>query len=170
MAKKLKLTEQASYMLGIYSHSPQEPSASVAAESGSEAAIEKFSYIALNELGIEPNKILVSQGEGTYRALFYNSKIRKLFGKALERKTKLFKYENAYAAQYVAGMFDAVGGVNARGLFLSGIDAGDSVILENLQLHTMQQGSKHYISNHTRFTAFVKKYSAKLPNLESQHR
>lgn len=165
MSKKLALTEQTSYMLGIYAHSPQEPSASVAAESGSEAAIEKFSYIALNELGIEPNKILVSQDKDTYRALFYHSKIRKLFDRALERKTKLFKYENAHAAQYLAGTFDAVGGINTKGTYLAGIDAADSVILENLGLHTMQQGSKHYMNNAGKFIEFVKKYSAKLPSL-----
>ncbi len=163
MSKKLALTEQVSYVLGMYAHTKQEASASVAAESDSEAAIEKFVSIALKELRIEPNKILLSEGEGRHRAMFYNSKIRKLFNKALERKTRVFKYANAYAAQYVAGMYDAVGGINAKGVFLSGIDAADALLLQNIGIHEMQQGSKHYISNQSHFASFIREYSTKLP-------
>ncbi len=164
MSKKLALTETISYVLGMYAHSPQEERASVAAESGSEVAIQKFAEIALKELGIEPNKILLSEKEGKHRAMFYNSKIRKLFDRALERKTKIFKYANAYAAQYVAGMYDSAGGINAKGLFFSGLDAADLLLLQNVGIHGLDQGSKHYISNQTHFAAFIGAYSAKLPH------
>ncbi len=163
MAKKLKLTEQTSYMLGIYAHSPQEPSASVAASSESETAIEKFASIAYKELGIEPNKILISEEKGVYRAMFYNSKLKKLFDKALQRKTRVFKYANAYSAQYVAGMFDAAGGINTKGIFLSGIDDADSLLLQNVGVHEDVQGSKHYVRNQSAFASFIRQYSTKLP-------
>ncbi len=163
MSKKLKMGEGVSYMLGMYSHSPQKERASITAASSSEAAVEKFSYLALNELGIEPNKIIVGENEGMCNVTFYNSKLRKLFDAALEKKLRLFKYENAYAAQYVAGMYDAVGGINSKGVFLSGIDNADGMLLENLGIHEVQQGGKHYITSQAKFVEFIKRYSAKLP-------
>lgn len=160
MATKLKLTPPVSYMLGIYSVSRagMDP---IGVRSRNAAVIEKFAKTAMKEFGIEPNKLIVNEGGIS----FYNSKLKKLFEKALERRTKTFKYDNDYSGNYVAGLFDAAGGGDARGLYIIGIDAHDALLLDGLGIHTMQRGKKHYIMNEKVFMGLVKKHSERIASV-----
>lgn len=156
MSKKLSLNPNVSYALGACSHTIRDY---IGMSSHNEKVVEKFVKIAIDEFGIEPNKILIGEEQGVSQVKFYNSKLKKLMIDALERKTRLFKYRNEYSAEYIAGLFDVYGGVNAKGPYLVGMDSGDMLILENVGIHTMQQGSKSYIINPGAFLEFVAGHS-----------
>ncbi len=143
-------------MLGICSQTLEGPILVKTQHSG---VIEKFVKLSIDEFGIEANKILISESHGFSEAKFYNSKLKKLMADALERRTRLFKYHNDYSAEYTAGMFDAYGGINQKGLYINGISSSDMLVLENLGIHTMQQGQRSYILNQAAFIDLVAGHS-----------
>ncbi|HUC38966.1 MAG TPA: hypothetical protein VL944_02450 [Candidatus Acidoferrum sp.] len=157
MSSKLKLSPRVSYLLGIYSANRKEMPY-IGIRTKNSHMTEKFIKTAIEELGILPNKILLDE-EGAH---FYNSKLKKLFEKALERRMKTFKYLNDYSGNYVAGLFDCNGGMDKKGMYLRNIDVHDGLLLENLGMHTKVQGSKSYIMNEKAFVSFIKEYSSRL--------
>ena len=76
------------------------------------------------------------------KAIFYNSKIRKLFDGALERRVKIFKYRNDYSSNYLAAIFDCNGGVDRKGLYMRNLENADEMIMENIGFHATKAGSK----------------------------
>ena len=161
MSKKLKLNPSVSYIMGICSHTISNY---IGLRSRYEKVVEKFVKISMDEFGIEPNKILISEEHGVSEVKFYNSKLKKLITDALEKKVRLFKYRNDYSAEYVAGMFDAYGGVNPKGPYIDSLDNGEMLILENMGVHTMQQGSKSYIINPGAFVGIITGHSVLASN------
>ncbi len=154
MATKLKLTPNVSYVLGIYEANKKlmQPIGIITKDNG---FVERFVKIAMDDLGIDPTKIMVRE-DGVH---FYNSKIKKLFDKALERRAKIFKYSNDYSGSYLAGLFDCAGGMDRKGMYIKGMDPHDGLLMENLGVHTHQQGSKSYIQNEKVFVALVGRHS-----------
>ena len=162
MSSKLKLSPKVSYMLGVYSvNKAAGQPISVSTRNGD--VIERFVKVAMEELGVEPNKILLNDSG----AAFYNSKLRKLFDRALERRRNTFKYVNNYSGNYVAGLFDCNGGIDRKGLFIRKIDVHDGLVLEDLGVHTRVQGSKSYIMNEKAFVALIKAHSMVLEKVLS---
>ncbi len=154
MTRKLSLTPDISYMLGIYSANRKD-SQPIRIDSRSKDVVEKFIKIAIGDLAVEPQKIMT----GEHWACFYNSKIKKLFGRALERRIKTFKYFNEYSGSYVAGLFDCSGGMDRKGIFIRNLDAHDGLLLENIGIHTRAQGSKSYIIDEKRLVSLISGYS-----------
>ena len=133
MTQRLRLTPNTSYMLGMYVQSTRER---IGVTSKRNEVIEKFVKLSMDEFGVEPNKILFEeQAQGT-SAFFYNSKLKRRFDKALERRDKLFKYGNEYSGSYIAGMFDVSGGKDRYGLYFGRLEPVDALILEKLGIHT----------------------------------
>ncbi len=155
MSAKLKLTPSVSYILGVY-HASAIQTQPIKLHASNSEMLERFIKIAISELGVEPSKILLD-GKN---AAFYNSKIKKLFDKALERRLVTFKYRNAYSGSYISGLFDASGGRDRKGLYIKNLDNKDALLLENLGIHTMVQGSKSYIIDESLFLSLVKGYSS----------
>ncbi len=157
MTAKLKLTPSVSYILGIYSMGDR-----VAQPIGVHAAnsemLERFIKIAISDLGVGPNKILLDGKD----ASFYNSKLKKLFDRALERRAKTFKYSNDYSGSYIAGIFDCVGGFDKKGMFMRDLDTGNWMLMENIGIHLKAQGSKAYVMNENELVKLIKKHSSTL--------
>lgn len=160
MARKLALNPKVSYLLGIYSANRKEMQP-IGLHTKNADMLERFIKTAMDELSIEPNKILLKEGE----AAFYNSKIKKLFEKALERRTKTFKYLNAYSGNYVAGLFDCNGGFDKKGMFIRNLEPHDILLLEILGIHVKQQGSKSYVMNENALVKLIKEYSSTIVEL-----
>ncbi len=156
MARKLKLNPKVSYILGLYSYNKVK---GVGIVTTNNEIISIFVKTVLDEFKIEPNKILIEQEEKAITVYFYNSKIKKLMNNALERRDKLFKYRNAYSANYFAGIFDVIGGRDPKGLYLRDLDNRDAQLLEFLNFHTEARGSKTYIMNENTFASFIKEFS-----------
>lgn len=156
MSKKLKMSPGVSYVLGACSQTMDGP---ILIKTPYYRVVEKFVKLSMDEFGIAPNKILISEDHGISEAKFYNSKLKKLMVDALERRVRLFKYRNDYSAEYVSGMFDVYGGVNAKGPYICGMGNHDMLILENIGIHTMQQGPKSYVLNPSAFVSLIAGHS-----------
>ncbi len=120
-------------MLGMYAQGTRER---IGVTSKSEEVVEQFVKLAMEEFGVEPNRILFESNESGTNVFFYNSKLKRRFDQALERRERLFKYRNEYSGSYIAGMFDVGGGKDRAGLYFRRLDAVDALILEKLGIHT----------------------------------
>src|SRR5271157_3467387 len=126
---------------------------------GSDALVERFVKIAVQQLGIEPSKILI-QDLGTRKsAFFYNSKLRKHLDNTLERREHVFKYRNEYSASYFAAIFDCNGFAGKGATFIHRLSARDSLMLERLGFHTLNRRNRCYIANAMDFMLFIKPFS-----------
>lgn len=157
MAKKLSITPDVSYMLGIYNCNSRKNSIYVS--SSNNELVERFVKIAVLNLGVNLDYVHVVKEEDYIEATINNSKLKKLFDKALETRDRAFKYKNEYSASYFAGMFDCKGAVDRKGLFMSGISAYDAVILERIGFHTTGGSGKTYIKNDMDFIMFIEPFS-----------
>ena len=145
------------YMLGVHASNSRAQSAVVMAV-GSDALVERFVKIAVQQLGIEPSKILIRDLGTRKSAFFYNSKLRKHLDSTLERNEHIFKYRNEYSASYFAALFDCNGYAGKNGVSLR-LSARDSLILERLGFHTLTKKGRCYIANAQEFMLFVKPFS-----------
>src|SRR5208282_6375708 len=98
MTKKLSITPDVSYMLGIYNCNTRGNSISVS--TSSEKLIERFVKIAVLNLGIKMDYVHVVKEDTHMEAKINNPKLKKLFDKALETRDRTFKYKNEYSASY----------------------------------------------------------------------
>lgn len=156
MSRKLALSPDVSYMLGLCTIGREEPYVSVITQS--DEVIERFVRIAVNSLEIDTKKILIVEKADRFKqALFYNSTTKRLFLKALEEREQIFKYKNEYSASYFAGLYDSRGQTNYRSITIKTRDMVDVIILERLNFRITRSGM---IKNHEGFRAFIKPYSA----------
>jgi hypothetical protein len=162
MTQKLRLTPDTSYMLGIYRCNRGKR---IELSSSDDDMIARFAKLAMDEFGIEPNKIIIDSEGKVKKTFFYNSTMVKRFEKALERRVNIFKYANAYSGNYFAALFDCNGGKDAKGIFLKGMDSVDEVVLERLNIHTDKRGSKDYLANQSAFITLIKDYSLRIASI-----
>ncbi|MCL5430244.1 MAG: hypothetical protein M1504_02070 [Candidatus Marsarchaeota archaeon] len=160
MTRKLKLNPDIAYMLGAYSYS-KGAGAVIGIVTRKNDAIERFTKTAVTELGIAPNKILIEDAEGEIKAYFYDSKLKKLFDSALEKKERLFKYKNAYSASYLAGIFDTRGEKDGSAIYIRKLSMSDEMLMERLGFHTKAKGVKIYIVDAKLFISFINRKDAK---------
>ncbi len=156
MTKKLKLNPNVSYVLGLYQCSPDKE---VGIVTQSEDLVQKFTKLLIDEFGVAPNKILLSEDGKETKVMTYNSSLKKLLNGALERKLKIFKWKNAYSGNYVAGLFDSNGGADSQGLYIRGLVESDEMLLERLGIHTFKKGGKSYFLNQGALVSFIMEYS-----------
>ncbi len=159
MSKKLKLNPEVSYVLGMYAYSPSK-AVGIVARNGD--MLERFIKIVLKEFDIAPDRIQIQEEGSEHQAYFYNTKLKKLLDKALERKDKTFAYKNAYAASYLAGIFDAKGWKNEKGMFIKGLKHDDAILMERLGFHTRRKGMLTRLTNPSEFVNFIKQHSSLL--------
>lgn len=154
MTRRLSLNPSISYLLGIYSAN-RKVMRNIGIKTRNPDIIVRFAKIAIEELGIDPTSM--RYGDGI--VFFYNARIKRLFDKALERRMNTFKYINDYSGSYFAGIFDCSGGFDKKGMYIRNLDNSDFLALENLGVHTKQQGSKSYIMNEKKLVELIKKHS-----------
>lgn len=159
MAKKLSLSPDVSYMLGIYNCNSSRGSVYISTES--DKIVERFVKIAVLKLEIKPDYISVTKDDLRMEATIRSPKLKKLLEKALENRDRTFKYKNEYSASYFAGMFDCRGAVDRKGIYLKNISAYDAVLLERIGFHTNTSASRTYIKNDMEFIMFVAPFSVK---------
>ncbi len=152
---KKKLTPALCYMAGLQSKGNEERSA-VGISTGLESVEQKFIEIAVKDLEIEPNRIIIREiGGGMRHVFFYHSRICRQLKEISGKSEKVFKRRNELGAAYVAGMFDAAGHKDSGGLYINKIEPRDAVLLQNLEIYT--KGNR--IMNMTSFIALIKEFS-----------
>jgi hypothetical protein len=158
MARKLSLSPDTSYLLGICNCNIDRSSISVA--TASNELVQRFVRIAVS-LGTNLDAIQIKKEGYVSTVSIKNSKLKKLLDSALEKREKIFKYKNEYSASYFAAMFDCNGVADNRGVFIRGMKTYDSIILERIGFHTTTSSGKCYIRKALDFMMFIAPFSIK---------
>jgi len=159
MAKKLTISPDTSYMLGIYSCNSNYDNISLS--TSNEEMIERFVKIALFNLDVKMENMNIVDEDKYFQATIRNSKVKKLLDNALKIRDKIFKYKNEYSASYFAGIFDCNGAIDRNGIFLKRMGNYDVVLLERIGFHTKTSSNKTYIKNDMDFIMFITPCSIK---------
>ena len=133
---KIKLTPAVCYVAGLQCNSHEEHSA-VGVHTSNKEIEQKFIEISVNELDIPPNRIIIREAGARMRHIyFYHSRICRRLKDVVNSSEKIFKRKNLFTASYIAGMFDATGHTDDRGLYLKRIGPREAILLQNLDIYT----------------------------------
>jgi len=134
MGKKIKLTPELAYILGLWRHRKIDRGIGIR---GNDRLLSEFTK-AVIELGLtQPNKLLTDRDT----VFFYNSAYRKFLQDVEKELVEKFKYKNEYSQAYLAGLFDSYGGFierrtgeldKAGGLYIANADDNDELVLLRL--------------------------------------
>ena len=166
MSKRPQIDPDLCYLLGISTISTDSPLISVS--SGDDHVIETFIKTAIGRLGIDPKKISVEESGAVKSAGFYNSILKKKLLHLLSERDRIFKYFNNYSGSYYAGIFDARGGIDRKGIFLKHLDPVDVIMLERLGVRVSGRGVFR-MRTPSKFAELVRPFSAKFKYLEQQN-
>ncbi|MHB1830608.1 MAG: hypothetical protein ACYCO0_04415 [Candidatus Micrarchaeaceae archaeon] len=151
---KTILTPKICYMAGIYSKGPKKEKNFVSLNTDMEYMQQHFAEIAVNELHIEPSKIIIAR-DSRMSVGFYHSRVAKQLQNISSRETYLFKKTNELAKSYIAGIFDASGHFVPDSIEIKHITPSDALMLENFGIHS--KGDK--ILNISKFIALIEGFS-----------
>ncbi len=154
---KTKLKPYICYIAGMQSMSSEAHSAVGIRTSISE--IEgRFVELCLKDLGVDPKRIIVEDERVARHIYFYHSGICRRIRKVVDDSNKMFKYRNIFSSSYVAGMFDAAGRMDKKGISIRGLGHKEELVLEQLGIHT--KGG--FILNPGSFITLVRGFSVLL--------
>ncbi len=135
---KAKLSPELCYMAGLMDKGAGEKS-EVCITTNFEEVEQRFLEIAVKNLGIKPNRIVIEEKDGGLRrVLFYHSRIAKALRGISENSNRIFIRRNELSAAYVAGLFDAMGHANRNGVYMRRMDPRTALLLEQLGIHTRE--------------------------------
>ena len=157
MTRKLGISPDVSYMLGICNGNRSASLISVA--TASTELVQRLVRIAVS-LGTNLDAIQIKKEGYVSIVSIKNSKLKKLLDNALDKRERIFKYKNEYSASYFAAMFDCRGGADNRGIFIM-MKPYDSIILERIGFHTATSSGKCYIRKGLDFMMFIAPFSIK---------
>ncbi|MEM3422727.1 MAG: hypothetical protein QXF35_00780 [Candidatus Bilamarchaeaceae archaeon] len=149
---KIKLTPELAYLIGLWRKRRSFEGLGV---HGDQKILETFSKEALEQKLTTPDKLLTN-GKKVY---FYHTAYKKFFNQVEEEQLERFKYLNEYAANYLAGLFDAVGEIDENGVVsLSKLTNEDELMLLRLGFKTKRKKEKCIIEKPLVFLSFIKNY------------
>ncbi len=149
---KIKLTPELSYIIGIWRKARCPEGLGV---QGNKSVLEVFTKEALDRQLSTSDKMLTTDD----RVYFYHTAYRKFFQEVEKEQLERFKYLNEYAASYLAGMFDASGSIDERGLVsFSNTTKQDEILLLRLGFQARKRGGRLYVERPVVFLTFIKNY------------
>jgi len=149
---KIKLTPDLSYLVGLWR---KRRSAEGLGVVGNEEFLELFTAEVLEKELTTTDKLLTEEN----KVYFYHSAYRKFFQQIEKEQMERFKYLNEYAANYLAGMFDAIGNVDTKGIvFLNSMTRQDQMMLLRLGFGTRKRGDSLILERPVVFLAFIKNF------------
>ena len=149
---KIKLSPELSYVIGFWRKVRTMEGIGV---KGSIDILEVFSKEVLEQKLTSSDKLL-SDGNRIY---FYHTAYRRFFQEVEEEQLERFKYLNEYAASYIAGMFDAVGSVDDRGVVsFKYASKHDEMMFLRLGFGTRRREGRLVVERPLVFLAFIKNY------------
>ncbi|MGI0100883.1 MAG: hypothetical protein ACREBH_04175 [Candidatus Micrarchaeaceae archaeon] len=159
MARKLPISPDTSYMLGLYRCN--NASSSLRLNTPSKELVARFVKIASMELGTRTESISITSSGSMMDVNISNSRLKKLLDDALEKRDRIFKYKNEYSASYFAGMFDCNGATDRKGVYIRDMDKHDSMLLERIGFLTTSSHGKCYLRKSMDFIMFISPFSVK---------
>ena len=149
---KIKLTPELSYLIGLWRKKKCFDGLGIRGDSD---LLSLFSKEVLDKNMTTSDKLL-SVEEKVY---FYHTAYRKFFQDVEEGQLERFKYLNEYAANYLAGLFDAVGEISEKGIIsLSKANSQDEMLLLRLGFKVRKSSDKLIVEKPFVFLAFIKNY------------
>lgn len=149
---KIKLTPELSYVIGLWRKARCGDGLGVR---GDRSVLEVFTKEAIDKGLSTPDKILT----GDDKVYFYHTAYRKFFQEVEKEQLERFKYLNEYAANYLAGMFDACGSIDERGVVSMGLATSqDEMMLLRLGFVTKRRADRLIIERPVLFLAFIRNY------------
>lgn len=149
---KIKLSPELSYIIGLWRKSRSNDGLGVRGESD---VLEIFSKEVLEKQLTTPDKLL----SGENQVYFYHTAYRKFFQQIEGEQLDRFKYLNEYAANYLAGMFDAVGNIDERGIVsLYQANKQDEMMLLRLGFVARRRSDRLIIERPAIFLTFIRNY------------
>ena len=155
---KLKLNKKICYLIGLCNRNQN----SLLISTEYNEVLEKFIQIAINNLNIKPEKIIINKKESRITAFSYNSKIKIFFNQILGKRDNVFKYINDYSSNYFAGLFDNNGFISNNDLYFKNIDMNDQLILEKFNIHVNKTKNYYKIISKNQFLILIKQNSIKI--------
>jgi hypothetical protein len=151
---KLRLTPELAYLVGMWYGTPYKKGLGIKGEQD----IQEIFIEHVLSLGIaQPNQILVKK-DGAY---IQQTKYKKFFKEIMEERFIRFKYWNDYSAAFWAGVFDAIGGIENKMLYLSKFNEDDEVHLSILGFRTEKKQNKLFILHSPAFAFFIQHFVQK---------
>ncbi len=149
---KIKLTPELSYIIGLWRKCRISEGLGVR---GDEQILSTFSKEALAKELTTSDKLLA----GDDSVYFYHTAYRKFFQDVEKDQLERFKYLNDYAANYLAGMFDAMGEIDDKGIVsMRKMNRNDEMLLLRLGFHYKRRAELLVIERPLVFLAFIKNY------------
>jgi hypothetical protein len=149
---KIKLSPELSYLIGLWRKARCPDGVGV---EGKKDVLEIFAKEALDRQLTTSDKML----SGDDKVYFYHTAYRKFFQQIESEQLERFKYLNEYAANYIAGMFDACGSIDDRGVVSMGLATKqDEMMLLRLGFQTRRRADYLVIERPTVFLKFIQNY------------
>ena len=149
---KIKLTPELAYIIGLWRKRRVFDGLGIY---GDQEKLELFSSVALELNLITPDKIISDERQ----VFFYHSAYHKFFSDIEKKQIERFKYLNEYAANYLGGLFDSVGGIDESGVvYLEKSNRQDVMLLFKLGFGARKREGRLVIEKPRAFLAFVKNY------------
>jgi len=149
---KIKLTPELSYIIGFWRKRRTFEGIGI---KGDSTHLEIFSKEVLDKGLTTPDKLLSEDA----RVWFFHTAYRKFFQDVEAEQLERFRYLNEYAASYLGGIFDSVGGIDERGIvYLEKTNKQDEMLLLRLGFGSRWQKDRLAIEKPRAFLAFVKNY------------
>ena len=171
---KLKLTPELSYIIGLWKGTRTKEGIGV---HGTEGHLSLFSKVVLESELTEPTKLLTTRQEETDEeredelaqekgsVYFYHTSYRKFFQKVIDDELERFKYKNEYSANFLAGIFDAVGAIPEDGkVYLSRCTQKDQMLLYRLGFKPLRKARLVYFTRPKNFLKYIKPFTKKFKN------
>lgn len=159
MTRKLPISPDVSYMLGIYRCNSSYRN--LCLKTASRELVERFVKIAVMNLGTSVDAVSITKEGDMTMVQLKNSRLKTLLDKALDERDRIFKYKNEYSASYFAAMFDCNGAADDRGIFVRGMNSFDKILLERIGFHTATNSGRCYIRKGIDFMMFIAPFSIK---------
>ncbi len=149
---KIKLTPELSYIIGFWRKRRTFEGIGI---KGDGQHLEVFTKEVLDR-GLTTSDKLLSEGE---RVWFFHSAYRRFFQDIEKEQLERFRYLNEYAANYLGGTFDSVGGIDERGIvYLERANKQDEMLLIRLGFGSRWQKERLAVEKPKAFLTFIKNY------------
>lgn len=149
---KIKLTPQLAYLIGLWRKVKSFDGVGV---KGNEDIITVFSKEVM-DLKLTTSDKLLSRED---KVFFYHTSYRKFFQEVEKEQLDRFKYLNEYAASYLAGLFDATGLIDEKGIVsIDWANNEDELLFLRLGFIAKKRGGKLIIDKPLLFLKFIKNY------------
>jgi len=149
---KIKLTPELAYIIGFWRKRRTFEGVGIR---GDDSQLGLFGKEVLDKELTSPDKLLADEN----RVYFYHSAYRKFFQDIEQEQLERFKYLNEYAANYLGGLFDSVGGIDEKGVvYLEKMNRQDEMLLLRLGFGARWKKERLVIEKPRAFLAFIKSY------------